>query len=136
MTGYRIVPKKQIIVPMLLGLAVAGGALAASADVPVGHGELPAPKYPAGSTSQGTVVMHLEVGIDGSVRQVELKHTSGHGDLDQAAMQAARGWRFTPAMEDGKPMTSWISVPVNFEQRASPAAPAPVPQGMLLAAGN
>lgn len=139
MTGYRNVPKRHLVVPMFLALAVAGTAHAAVADAPVGHGELPAPGYPAGSTHQGTVVMHLEVGIDGSVRRVELKHSSGHGDLDQAAMQAARRWRFTPALEDGKPVASWISVPVNFERHtgdAGPATPAQVPQGMLLATGN
>ena len=39
---------------------------------------------------------------------------SGSRDLDRAAMQAVRRWRFEPAMAGGQPTVGQVIVPIDF----------------------
>lgn len=89
-------------------------ASASAGDRPVGYTALAPPAYPAGSRSEGEVLLNLEVGVDGRVRRVELERSSGFDDLDQSTLAAARSWRFNPAIEGGRPVASWVRVPVHF----------------------
>ena len=66
---------------------------------------LPMPTYPAAardSGAQGRVV--VEVTIDEQGRVIEARAVSGHAHLQQAAVQAARQARFTPALLSGEPV--------------------------------
>jgi protein TonB len=66
---------------------------------------LPVPTYPSAaknSGAQGRVV--VEVTIDEQGRVVEARAVSGHTFLLQAALQAARQARFTPALLSGQPV--------------------------------
>jgi protein TonB len=49
---------------------------------------------------EGTVVLDLVVGEDGTVRDVQLTQKLGHG-LDQAAVAAMRACKFSPGEKDG-----------------------------------
>lgn len=62
------------------------------------------PRYPVESRrkrEQGTVQLRLLIGTDGGVEQVSVAQSSGFDRLDQAALQAARGWRWQPMIRDG-----------------------------------
>ena len=62
------------------------------------------PRYPVESRrkrEQGTVQLRLLIGTDGSVEQVSIAQSSGFDRLDQAALLAARGWRWQPMIRDG-----------------------------------
>lgn len=62
------------------------------------------PSFPIGAKEkglQGEVKISLDVASDGSVTGVRLTSSSGHPELDQAAMEQAKRWRFTPSA-DGK----------------------------------
>jgi Ca-activated chloride channel family protein len=66
---------------------------------------LPVPNYPAAarnSGAQGRVV--VEVTIDEQGKVIEAHAVSGHAHLQQAAVQAARQARFTPALLSGQPV--------------------------------
>src|SRR5580704_7144617 len=55
------------------------------------------PIYPVDARKngiEGTVRLHLIVGVDGSVRQLEVM--SGHPLLVQAALDAVRQWQYEP----------------------------------------
>ncbi|EQD66104.1 TonB family protein, partial [mine drainage metagenome] len=52
---------------------------------------------------QGTVYLLVLVGADGSVQDVKVDQSSGYRDLDRAAIEAARKWKFNPGSQDGKP---------------------------------
>ncbi len=82
------------------------------------YGENPAPEYPdeaRRSNEQGTVLLRVLVDIDGSVKQVEIAHSSGFGILDDAARETVlRRWRFVPARASGVAVKSWIRVPIRF----------------------
>ncbi len=65
------------------------------------------PRYPIESRrkrEQGTVQLRLLIGTDGRVAQVSIAQSSGFERLDQAALQAARGWRWQPMIRDGQPV--------------------------------
>jgi len=77
------------------------------------------PPYPPASKRQdeeGVVVVRVRVGPDGHVLAAELKASSGHRRLDEAAVEhARRAWRFVPATRDGVAVESWREIPVRFE---------------------
>ncbi len=74
----------------------------------------PAPQYPPealAARQTGRVVLRVEVGPDGTVLSVEVHGTSGIAALDEAAREAVRRWRFSPA--PGHPVRE-VAVPVRF----------------------
>ncbi len=79
----------------------------------------PSPKYPARALrrrEQGTVMVSAEIGVDGVPSSVEVVRSSGSRDLDRAAVDAVRRWRFRPAMADGRPTVGRVQVPISFQQ--------------------
>ncbi|MDW8399760.1 MAG: energy transducer TonB, partial [Acetobacteraceae bacterium] len=58
------------------------------------------------SGAQGTVLLRLTVGPDGTVASAEVVESAGHPLLDQAARQAALRCRFDPALEAGRPVAA------------------------------
>lgn len=89
------------------------GNLMASPD----YGKNPIPDYPEDSRNngiEGVVLLQVHVSEIGNPLQVSLKKTSGHRDLDIAAIQAVRHWQFYPARLNGKPVDSFAEVPVQF----------------------
>ncbi|MET0376562.1 MAG: TonB family protein [Rhizorhabdus sp.] len=65
------------------------------------------PRYPFESRrkhEEGTVVVRLLIGTDGRVAQISIAQSSGFERLDQAAVQAIRGWRWQPIIRDGQPV--------------------------------
>jgi protein TonB len=64
---------------------------------------------------QGTVLLLVEVGSDGSVERVEIAHSSSFDELDESAVDTVRTrWRFVPARRDGISIESWVRVPIRF----------------------
>jgi len=77
----------------------------------------PEPVYPEKARKEkikGTVVLSLTVGADGLPHDIKVEKPLGHG-LDEKALEAVRQWRFQPALKDGKPVETQISVSVEFK---------------------
>ncbi|HEV2653289.1 MAG TPA: energy transducer TonB [Rhizomicrobium sp.] len=56
---------------------------------------------------QGDVLIHYDVGVDGSISNVTVAKSSGHDRLDAAAVSCVSSkWRNTPAMNGGTPVAS------------------------------
>jgi protein TonB len=75
------------------------------------------PGYPATARRlgiQGTTMLRVHVLIDGRVGDVVVQETAGHPDLDQAAADAVRRWRFDPARRGNDPVAMWVLLPVEF----------------------
>lgn len=90
---------------------------AAPADRGVAYERVREPRYPATARIrgfQGETVLRVLVAADGQVRSVTVAASSGHRELDQAALAAVRTWRFQPAIEQGRPVAAWVQVPVVF----------------------
>lgn len=76
----------------------------------------PAPEYPEEArwekrTGQATLGFRVEE--DGSVAEIRMLHSSGHTDLDAAAMESLRHWRF--ALPRGGPPAAWYRYLFRFE---------------------
>lgn len=71
------------------------------------------PEYPQDALARkaiGTVTLGFLVGLDGSVRDSNVKKSSGDASLDEAARVAIAKCRFTPATADGEPVEEWSHV--------------------------
>jgi protein TonB len=76
------------------------------------------PEYPPSELRaghEGTVYLDLMVQVDGRIGEVRVKTSTGFPRLDEAAIShVKRTYRLTPAMEDGKPVPGWVTLPVVF----------------------
>ncbi len=77
----------------------------------------PLPAYPMIARRmgwQGKVILNVEVLESGYPGQIRIHQSSGREVLDNAAMQAVRGWKFVPARRNGLVITKWFLVPIPF----------------------
>ena len=78
----------------------------------------PKPPYPALSKrmgEQGKVLVRALIGTDGQAQDVQLAQSSGFERLDQAALKAARQWRYVPGKRDGVAQAMWFNIPFTFQ---------------------
>jgi protein TonB len=83
----------------------------------------PAPVYPRLSRRQGEtgrVLVRVYIDEAGLPRSVQLSASSGHGRLDDAALQAVQQARFKPYAENGRPTGGWAFIPLTFDLEKSP----------------
>ncbi|MGA7554842.1 MAG: TonB family protein [Candidatus Acidiferrales bacterium] len=74
------------------------------------------PLYPREAKAhhiEGTVTIHLQIGTDGRVQN--LRELSGPSLLVPAALDAAREWRFIPALVDGQAVEAEKDVNIIFQ---------------------
>jgi TonB family protein len=65
---------------------------------------------------EGTVVLSLEIDMDGLAQNIEVTR-SLDGGLDQSAVTAVQQWRFKPGEKNGKPVRVMARIEVNFRSR-------------------
>ena len=78
----------------------------------------PEPDYPTLSKrlgEEGRVLLRVLVTPEGLADQVEVRQSSGHTRLDQAALATVRRWRFTPARQGEERVPAWVLVPLSFQ---------------------
>jgi TonB family protein len=59
-------------------------------------------------------LLRVHVETDGRVGDIVLQESAGHADLDGAAVDAVRQWRFEPARNEAGPVAMWVLIPVEF----------------------
>jgi protein TonB len=78
----------------------------------------PPPDYPAFAQRQGwegKVVLRVRVLASGKASTIEVKASSGRKSLDEAAINAVRGWTFVPSKRGSTPIDGWATVPIEFK---------------------
>jgi protein TonB len=78
----------------------------------------PPPAYPLAARRrgiEGTVLVRAEISAGGECQRAELKKTSGHEMLDNAALEAVKKWRFVPAKRGSQAVVAWVEVPITFK---------------------
>ena len=59
--------------------------------------------------------LRIEVGADGVPTDVVVVGSSRNRELDRAAVQAVRRWRFQPAMQNGVAVAATVQQTISFE---------------------
>ena len=78
------------------------------------------PSYPSSARRlgiQGMTTLRVYVAADGRVGEVLIHESAGHPDLDSAAAEAVKRWRFEPARRGADPVGVWVLLPVEFRLR-------------------
>lgn len=88
------------------------------------HVDAPYPPSRVADHVEANVVLVITVNADGTVADPHVAE-SGGADFDKAALDTVRTWRFTPAMEAGKPIRARIRVRFHFSPPAAEPAPPP-----------
>ena len=81
----------------------------------------PKPKYPRVARKrgyEGEVKLKVFVLADGKVGKIEVLRPSGHRVLDEEAIEAVKDWIFVPGKQDGKEISSWVTVPITFQLKS------------------
>jgi protein TonB len=79
--------------------------------------ENPPPAYPAMSRrlgEQGRVILRVRVTAGGGADEIQIRDSSGHARLDEAARETVRRWRFVPAKRGDTPVSAWVLIPISF----------------------
>lgn len=63
---------------------------------------------------QGTVLLRVFVNAGGDPEQVEVQRSSGSRNLDRAAVDAVKRWRFRAGTRNGVATAGWVVVPIDF----------------------
>jgi len=95
-------------------LSVIAPLSSAASEVPKAISS-PPPIYPAVAKAEnieGTVIVDILVDATGKVTQT--KAISGPVQLQPAAVDAVRYWKYQPARKDGQPVTQHMQVSINF----------------------
>ena len=82
------------------------------------YGEVPI-EYPLELWDEGVegeTLVRVRVNATGGVDSTEVLESSGHAELDSAAVQGARDLRFQPGRRDGERVEVWANVPVRFSR--------------------
>lgn len=65
---------------------------------------------------EGYVTLYVLIDKDGKVRDIQVRKGVG-GGLDEAAVEAVKAVPWTPAIQNNRPVSVWVSVPVRFRLR-------------------
>ena len=101
-----------------------GGGLSEAEPKRIGNGVLAPtvlhtenPSYSEAAKKEkisGNVLVGLVVDQQGEPTHVRVVRGIGYG-LDEKAVEAVKGYKFKPAMEDGKPVAVAMNIQVNFQ---------------------
>lgn len=128
MTSSKKLPSSSAGYPGPAVAATGGGNIASAAAVPAAENKGIAapsvlsrttPAYPSVARQagqEGTVLLQVEILLNGRAGQINIIRSSGYPSLDEAAVQAVRQWQFVPAknLQTGKNITCATTLPVSF----------------------
>jgi protein TonB len=64
---------------------------------------------------EGTVIISALIGKTGQVEQIRVDKSLGNNGCDEAAINAVKQVKFTPAKQRGRPVKFWYSFPIKFK---------------------
>jgi len=104
-TGVAVVPPSPPPAPII------------QAHEGAGYLRNPRPPYPEIARArgwEGEVLLKVRVAASGRAEAMAIKRSSGRHLLDDAAVEAVKGWTFVPAMQGGVAVAGWVDVPLLF----------------------
>ena len=73
------------------------------------------PRFAREAMIEGTVILWGKVDEEGRIIEVRVARSSGFESLDASAAAALRQFRFTPGVQNGRPVKCWIAKSFKFE---------------------
>lgn len=77
------------------------------------------PDYPSLAKQaglEGTVYIRVLLDEDGGVMDaIVFKESGANAGFEDAALNSAREWKFTPAIQNGRPIKIWVTIPFEFK---------------------
>ena len=74
------------------------------------------PKMAVAKKVEGTVILRILVSEKGEAADVQvLRQAGGSMGLNEAAVKAAKQWKFQPAVKEGKRVKVWMTYPIVFK---------------------
>lgn len=113
----HLLPGSLVTALLLSACGPSGPAAPVVAPTEVAAVQTPPPDYPvelACSGVGGQSVLKVVVGPQGTPTEVALLTSSGNSQLDDAAIQRVREWKFKAATRNGQAVPTTIQVPVSF----------------------
>lgn len=109
---------------LVLAFLAAGGcrtAIETSAPerLPTPIGEIYLPVYPSEVQHSVRLTVRALIESDGSVRSAIITPRSGSDLWDSLATLAIKQWRFSPALQQGRPVPAWVRFPVTLRFAAA-----------------
>ena len=118
-------PLLRVLYRTSVNWAIPGVSPNAPAGLPAGYQQYPVPKhisstdctgwYPRqdiGTGIGGRTELKYILRLDGYVSDVEVSHSSGYPELDQAAVSCVSTWRFEPFTKFGQPVQLQMGIAV------------------------
>jgi protein TonB len=62
----------------------------------------------------GTVLLWFLIDENGKVAKTQVKESSGHAPLDEAAAKVAAAMQFSPAINRDRNVPVWVAIPIMF----------------------
>lgn len=93
-----------------------------------------APKYPLQAIKerhQGVVTLLILVDVHGNPKDIQIDKSSGFSELDLAAVEAVRQWKYKPELKYGVEVEAYVKVPVDFDLHLSADNELPIAIGAL-----
>ncbi len=75
------------------------------------------PNYPGAALKnkvQGKVFLNVLIDVKGRVEEAEVSKTDDP-IFNEAAITSVKRWTFKPALKNGKPVATWVTIPVQFK---------------------
>lgn len=63
----------------------------------------------------GTTVLYATLSNTGNIVELDIERSSGHRELDDAALAAVRQWHFVPGSRNGHRIGGVVRVPIHFD---------------------
>ncbi|HKO48773.1 MAG TPA: TonB-dependent receptor [Polyangiaceae bacterium] len=114
------------VLAVLVSLVGVPSVAEAQVTAPIA-GEQPLARWPDDAPEAHDVLVPVVLVIDASGRAQSVEvETSLSPEFDAAAIAAARQWSFSPALQDGSPVSAKVRALVRFVARPSATRPSPV----------
>jgi len=78
------------------------------------------PEYPRSALrrrQEGTVLLRVLISETGRREDIKIHSPSRYSLLNNAAVKAVKKWKFKPNLVNGRPVKSWIEIPIEFKIR-------------------
>lgn len=79
------------------------------------HKNLQYPESAKSAGLQGRVILNVLINENGEIEMVKVLKSTGHEEMDQAAIEAVKKTAWSPARQKGKPVKVWVGIPVIFK---------------------